>query len=121
MEKTLEKPRENECGKTSVNHTMIYVYMKTRHEQQQSMRKSEQLRTEGRRSKKNGSEGGETNTIKQSPSTGGEKVVRYYIVGEQKAPEHMLASHGLMAQAMNESEKLDAELDMKEELHLYFL
>jgi hypothetical protein len=54
-------------------------------------------------------------------STDNEKVVRYYIVGEQKAVEHMLASHGLMAQAMNECEKLDAELDMEEESHLYFL
>jgi len=33
----------------------------------------------------------------------------------------MLASQGLIAQAMNESEKLDAELDMEEESHLYFL
>jgi hypothetical protein len=48
-------------------------------------------------------------------------VVRYYIVGEQEALEHILASHGLMAQAMNECEKLNAELDMEEESHLYFL
>jgi hypothetical protein len=48
-------------------------------------------------------------------------VVRYYIVGGQEAVKHMLASHGLIAQAMNESEKLDAELDMEEEWHLCFL
>ena len=47
-------------------------------------------------------------------------MVRYYIVGEQEAVDHMLASHGLMAQAINESENLDAELDMEDYL-AYFL
>lgn len=44
-----------------------------------------------------------------------EKVFRYYVVGEQKAIDHMLATHGLMAQAVNLSKKLDAVVGLEEE------
>ena len=44
-----------------------------------------------------------------------DKVVRYYNVEERDAVHHMLALNGLLAQAIQESEQLDRELDMEEE------
>lgn len=44
-----------------------------------------------------------------------EKVVRYYTVVEREAVYRLLGTYGPMAQAMNDSRKLDDEVDMKKE------
>ena len=41
-----------------------------------------------------------------------EQIVRYYIMGEQMVLEHMLATHGIMAQVVKLSKKFDAEFPM---------
>jgi hypothetical protein len=43
-----------------------------------------------------------------------EQIVRYYIMGEQMALGHMLATHGIMAQVVKLSKKFDAEFPMME-------